>query len=88
MNPPRLIIRQFAPKTMPYQVTPDDFSQALKILFPKLDKVVYAGWARRKNNNGEKITGFFISTGTTSLEARKRFKTSVEFGKHIWQLSA
>lgn len=88
MKPPRLIVRQFTPQKMPYQITPEDFSKALTVLFPQLDKVVYAGWVRRENAEGKKAVGFFISTGATSTEARKRFKASHEFGTNIWQLTA
>lgn len=88
MKPPRLTVRQFTPQKMPYQITPEDFTKALTVIYPKLEKVVYAGWGRRVNAEGKRGVGFFISTGTSSLEARKRFKTSQEFGTKIWQITA
>jgi hypothetical protein len=46
---------------------------------------LYVGWVRRVCN-GTKGLYFLGATGNTAAEARKRFKTSEEWGIHIWDL--
>lgn len=86
MKPPRLIVRPYTPRQLPYKFNTEQFEEFLTSIFPHLQNIVYAGWMRRVDTSGKKRLGFFIATGKTSQEARTLFKQSHEFGKNIWEI--
>ena len=83
----RVIIRPWTPRKMPYAVTRELISTFIQTHYPDFEAVVYAGWSRKLNINGSRKISFYVATGKTSSEARKRFKESNAYGKEIWEIT-
>ncbi len=82
----RIIIRQWTPRKLPYDLPMARVKEILHDAYPKLKMVVYVGWARRVYEDKKQII-YLAATGDTGIEARKIFKTSEKFGEDIWVIS-
>ncbi len=81
----RIIIRPWTPRTVPSSLPEAPIKQALKEAYPKLKKIVYIGWAKRKVN-GKRVLWYLAATGETTKEAREHLKKSELYGENVWIL--
>lgn len=81
----RIIIRPWTPRIIPYYISVDSVKQSLLVAYPKLKKVLYVGWAKRKVNGKAKFF-YLAATGDTTRQAREVLKKSDAFGENVWDL--
>ncbi|HVZ58949.1 MAG TPA: hypothetical protein VG935_04330 [Patescibacteria group bacterium] len=79
----RVIVRPWVPRQIPYQVPKRNLEALLKETYPQLEKIVYVGWSKRKEN-GKRVLYFLLATGQTPSQARERFKTNTDYGNKTW----
>jgi hypothetical protein len=82
----RIIVRQYTPLKPPFLVSMLKVREFIEQSYPKLNAVVYIGWVRRRDL-GRKSLRYMATTAEKAGIARKRLKTSVNFGEDIWDLS-
>lgn len=82
----RVFVRRWTPRVLPYPVTEEEIRRFVRRHHEQFNAFVYAGWARRKNVQQVQRIGFFIATGSSRKEAKKKFRESNEFGKDIWEV--
>ncbi len=83
----RIIVRPWQPRTVPRPLQSKDVESILHTARPKLKKVLYIGWARRRINGVSQLH-YLAATGDTTSEARRTFKSSQDFGETIWKLNS
>jgi len=82
----RVVVRPWVPRNIPYAIPTDSVRRVLAEAFPKLKKVLYVGWVKRRENG--KVTLYYLAaTADTTLEARNILKTSKAYGENVWNLS-
>lgn len=81
----RVIVRPWIPRNIPFTIPAEQAKQVLEGAYPKLKKVVYIGWAKRYVN-GRRVLRYVAATADTTIDARKVFKYSEDYGENIWNL--
>lgn len=82
----RVIIRPWTPRNIPHQIPVEKVKEVLETAYPKLGKILYVGWAKRKVEGKRKLF-YLATTGDTPSEAREKLKKSENYGEDIWNLS-
>jgi hypothetical protein len=81
----RVIVRPWVPRNIPYTIPAENVRQVLSFAYPKLKKVLYIGWARRRVN-GKRVLCYLAATADTTLSARRILKLSESYGEEVWNL--
>ncbi len=81
----RVIVRPWVPRKIPFQIPVASVMQILDKVRPKLKRILYAGWVKRKVN-GKQILCYLAATADTLNEAKKKFKSGENFGDEVWNL--
>jgi len=81
----RIIIRPWMPRKLPFTLKRSQIESFIQKTSSQLDTVIYAGWIR-KVSEGKRTIHFIVATGKTATEARKRFKTSSQYGQEVWEI--
>lgn len=84
----KVLLRPIVPPKTPYKITVNLIEHFMQMHAQKITGVLYGGWIRKsKTVNGPKKLRFVFAVGTTSKEARERFKLSQEWGVEVWDLA-
>lgn len=81
----RVIVRPWTPRNIPYTIPAENAKKILEDAYPKIKKVLYIGWTKRMVN-GKRMLKYLAATADSTIDARKIFKYSEEFGENIWNL--
>lgn len=81
----RIIVRPWVPRRIPYSIPAKAVEEKLTLAYPKLKRVLYIGWIRKKVN-GKSGLFYLAATADTTKDARRVLKKSESFGEDIWNL--
>lgn len=79
----RVIVRPWTPRKIPQQIPAKRVDELIEKIYPKIKKLLYVGWVRRKID-GKRTLLFLAATGNTPSEARQAFKKSELWEEDIW----
>ncbi len=81
----RIIVRPWIPRRIPYLISANLVKKKIEFAYPKLKKVLYVGWVRRKVNGRSSLL-YLAATADTTKDARFLLKKGELYGENIWNL--
>jgi hypothetical protein len=81
----RVIVRPWQPRNVPYTISQTQLKAFVQIHSNEFAEVVYLGWARRVEEE-KRVIKFLISTGSTRLDAKRKFKEGQVNNIDLWEV--